>query len=93
MNSHRKELNKKYPDSKTYIDKFKVTDDIVNDFISFVEKNDIEKDMDGYNQSKKIIDTQLKALIGRDLFDMNTYYQIANPLSDEFNIAIELLNK
>ena len=93
VNSHRKELNKKYPDSKTYIDKFKVTDDIVNDFISFVEKNDIEKDMDGYNQSKNIIDTQLKALIGRDLFDMNTYYQIANPLSDEFNIAIELLNK
>ena len=49
--------------------------------------------MDGYNQSKNIIDTQLKALIGRDLFDMNTYYQIANPLSDEFNIASELLNK
>ena len=40
-----------------------------------------------------LIKAQLKALIARDLWDMNEYFQVINRLSDSMNKAIELLER
>ena len=57
------------------------------------------KDMDApyneeqYRVSLPLIKTQLKALIARDLWDMNEYFQVINTLSDPMKKALELLEK
>ena len=46
-----------------------------------------------YQLAMPLIKAQLKALIARDLWDMNEYFQVINRLSDSMNKAIELLER
>ena len=40
-----------------------------------------------------LVKTQLKALLARDIWDMNEYFQVINTLNDSMKKAIELLRK
>ena len=46
-----------------------------------------------YRISLPLIKTQLKALIARDLWDMNEYFRVVNTLSDSMQKAVELLEQ
>ncbi len=39
-----------------------------------------------------LIKTQLKALIARDLWDMNEYFQVMNTTNESIQKALEILN-
>lgn len=93
VNDNRNKLTKKYKSSDKFIEDFTLTDEILSQFFEYANEQGVEYDEEGYNTSKSIIDTQLKAFIGRDLFDIAIFYRIINPLSDEFNVAIDLLTE
>ena len=46
-----------------------------------------------YQLALPLIKAQLKALIARDLWDMNEYFQVINRMSDTVNKAVELLEQ
>ena len=46
-----------------------------------------------YQKALPLIKTQLKALLARDIWDMNEYFQVINTLNDSMKKAIELLRK
>ena len=60
-------------------------------YITFAEGKGVKEDKEGYKTSEEMIETQLKALIGRVVYDQGVYFRIINTLSDEYNTAIKML--
>ncbi|MBL4593049.1 MAG: PDZ domain-containing protein, partial [Flavobacteriales bacterium] len=92
MDSHRKELQAKYNDIASFKESFNAEEEVLNDFIAYATKNDVEKNEEQINTSKKLIVIRLKALIARNLWDTSAYFQIANDLNDSYLKAIEEIN-
>ena len=57
------------------------------------DKEKIKFDEKQYNQSLPLIKTQLKALIARDLWDMNEYFQVMNSTNQSVQQALKVLNE
>jgi carboxyl-terminal processing protease len=91
IDKNRAELKKKY----TSFDKFKkeyVVDDALLDLLTNeAGKEKIKFDSVQYAISKPLIRLQLKALIARDLWEMNEYYQIMDTENESLQKAIEIL--
>lgn len=49
-------------------------------------------DMTDFEKSKSLIKLQIKALIARDIWDMNEYFQIINDENESLKKAIEIIN-
>ncbi|MDR0413242.1 MAG: S41 family peptidase [Dysgonamonadaceae bacterium] len=49
-------------------------------------------DMEQFEKSKPLVKLQIKALIARDLWNMNEYYQIINEENEFLEKAIEIIN-
>ena len=56
------------------------------------DKEKIEFNEEQYNKALPLIKAQLKALIARDLWDMNEYFQVMNATNKSVERALEILN-
>ena len=92
LDKNRKEMNKKYPNIKTYKDKFIITEEILKELIEMGEESKIEFKEEQYNKSKKYISLLLKANIAQNLFDTSEYFQIINDMSDNYQKALQIIN-
>ena len=81
VDANRAMLLGKYKDVYQFKSDFKITKDFLEDFIAYAEKKNIKRDNVGIKTSEKLITTQLKALIARDLWDTNAYYVIINDIN------------
>jgi carboxyl-terminal processing protease len=52
----------------------------------------IKFDESQYEKSKKLIRLQLKALVARDIFDMNAYYEIINEDNAALKEALRIID-
>ena len=91
IEKHRKELKDKYKKFETFNDKFEIDDNFLADIRAMADKEKIEFNESQYNQSLPLIKAQLKALIARDLWDMNEYYQVMNSMNNSVQQALKLL--
>ena len=57
------------------------------------EKEKIKFDEEQYRKSLPLIKTQLKALIARDLWDMNEYFQVMNTTNRSVQQALKVLKE
>ena len=91
IDKNRAELKKKY----TSFDKFKIEYEVdeafLNQLITEVGKEKIKIDSAQYALSKPLIKLQLKALVARDLWEMNEYYQIMDADNESLQKAVEIL--
>lgn len=92
LDKHRKELNKKYSSFKTYKARFDLTDELLQDLLKMASDEKIEFNEEQYERSKSLIALQIKALIARDLFDMNEYYQTINDENESLKEALRIIN-
>mgnify|MGYP000037604444 CR=1 FL=1 len=93
IESHRKELQSKYKKFETFNDKFEISDEILANMQPLAEQEKIKFDEKQYRKSLPLIKTQLKALIARDLWDMNEYFQIMNTTNSSVLQALKVLNE
>ncbi len=93
IENHRKELQNKYKKFDAFNDKFEIGDEILNDMLATAEKEKIEFNEEQYKKSLPLIKTQLKALIARDLWDMNEYFQVMNTTNSSVQQALKVLNE
>ena len=91
IDTHRDEWSKKYPDYATFNRKFELSDKMMKQLIAEGEKDGVKFDEEQYKKSESLIKLQLKALIARDLWDMNEYYHTINVVDESVNKALELL--
>lgn len=90
---YRDEWAKEYSDYAVFCKKFELTDGMMQQLIAEGEKEGVKFDEAQYKKSESLIKLQLKALIARDLWDMNEYYHTINVVNESVNKAVELLQK
>ena len=65
---------------------------LVDDILAEAKKQSIEpKDDDELRRTVPYLRTQLKALIARDIWEMNEYFQIINQYNDIVQKALQLI--
>ena len=68
-------------------------DNVLRKFISFASNNGVKFNKKQFEISKKIIDTQLKAYIVRNIFDNEGFYPVIEKIDKTLQVAIDELKK
>lgn len=94
IDNNRKKLRKLYPDFKTFDTLFTVPKEMTDSLLADGARQSIKpKDDAELQKSLPQIQTQLKGLVARDLFDMNDYFAIVNRNSDIVRKGVEEILK
>ena len=91
IETKRKEMLVQYPDIKSFKAGFTDDQKLLNEFVAFAEKKEVPRNDKDIEVSGLQIKTVLKALIARNLFNMNAYFQMASATDDELIKAIEVI--
>lgn len=92
LDQHRSEFE--YRDEVEYNEKFNVSDELLNEFLTYAEENeDIKKDLSDLKQSKFRIVSYLKAELATYLYDGSARYLVNLPLDREVQVAVQELKK
>ena len=91
IDTYREEWAKKYNDYAVFCKEFELDDAMMQQLIAEGEKEGVTFDEAQYKKSESLIKLQLKALIARDLWDMNEYYHTINVVNESVNKALDLL--
>ena len=92
IEKNRKALLDKYKTFEKFNEKFEIDDQLLNYLRETADKEKIEFNEEQYNKALPLIKAQLKALIARDLWDMNEYFQVMNATNKSVERALEILN-
>jgi carboxyl-terminal processing protease len=74
------------------LEKYLDSQAILDQFVKFAAENGIRKDPEGLRISGKLIQTQLKAYIARNILDNKGFYRIWQDLDTTLKYAIDYLN-
>ncbi len=91
VDNNRQTLKKQYKSFDEFDEKFSVTPALIELLKSEGEKVGVHYDEEGYQKGKALLHNQLKALIARDLWDMDGYYRVMNRDNESVQKALELL--
>ena len=93
IDSYRKEWNKEYKDYASFAQNFELTEPMMQRLTDEATKAGITYHEEQYRKSEPLLKLQLKALIARDLWDMNEYYHTINAVDESVKKALELLQE
>ncbi len=91
LNDNRKKLHRKYPDAKSYIAKFKISPSLFSAFLKDAVKAKVKTDSVALKRNSGFIMLQMKALIARDLFNQNAYFEVMVPVDHSIQKALEVM--
>ena len=91
IDAYRDKWRKEYDDYAKFSQNFEPDETMMQQLIAEGEKAGVKYDEEQYRKSESLIKLQLKALIARDLWDMNEYYHTINVVNESVNKALELL--
>ena len=91
VDGHRKELRKEYRDDADYVKRFNVSDEMLQKLYDMATADGVEFDAGQAAQSRPLFSMIIKALIGRDIFDNATYFNVYNTYDPIFREAISLI--
>lgn len=89
---NRERLKDVFKDFEGFDKNFKVTDEMMSEFKELAEKEGVEWNEEQFIRSESMIKTQLKALIARNEWDMEKYYQVIMKEDKMIDKAVEILN-
>lgn len=93
MDKNRDSLNVIYPNFKMFDKGFKVTDQIFEIIKQNAKaKNITPKDDEEFNKTKSDIDLLVRALLARDLWNTNEFYQVINKTDEGVKKAISIIS-
>ena len=93
MDAHRKEWLGKYKTFNEFYKRFEVTPDMLAQLVATGKEMGVEYHEDEYQKALPLLKLQMKALIARDLWDMNEYYHVINDANESIKKALELLEQ
>ena len=91
LDKNRKKLLKQYPTFPSFKKDFQLDEELLDKFFAYAKKKDVKKDENEYMKSKKLINTQLTALLARNLYNTSAYFEIINDLNDSYLEAINVI--
>ena len=93
IDAHREEWKNTYKDYASFNKEFELSDKLMKLLVEEGTKAGVEYNEEQYRKSEPLMKLQLKALIARDLWDMNEYYQTINVANESVNKAVELIGR
>jgi carboxyl-terminal processing protease len=94
LDQNRINLLNEFPTLDDFAEGFDVDDDLYKEFVVLATEKGVErKDDDEYYYPDEDLRTQIKALIARNLWDTNAYFQVINILDDELKTALDLIEE
>ena len=93
IEQHRQELKALYKDFDDFNRLFQIDDAFLADMRALADKEKVAFNEAQYNRSLPLIKTQLKALVARDLWDMNEYFQVMNTTDESVRQALRVLDE
>ena len=93
IDRHRKEWLQQYKTFDRFNREFEVSQAMLDELVAQGTSMGITYNEAQFRTALPLVKTQLKALLARDIWDMNEYFQVINTLNDSMKKAIELLRK
>ena len=88
---HRDQLKKDYPEFSQFNDKFKVSTAMIDEIKSIASNEKVEWNEEEYLRSEKYIKLQIKALIARNVWEMQQYYEVTLREDPTIKKALEVI--
>lgn len=88
-NQHKAQLQKQYPDAKSFVKNMQVSDALAQEFIRFYANKEGKVTLN--NASNKELRIWLKALIGRNLYRDEAFYPVINSTDKTVLKAVEVM--
>lgn len=93
VDRNRSQLNREYSDVDAFIAKFSVDSAMIDDIVKLGVADSVKLDSVQLERSRPMIETIVKGVIARDLFDTSAYFRVVNPqLSPVYREALGLIN-
>ncbi|MDE6360085.1 MAG: S41 family peptidase [Muribaculaceae bacterium] len=93
VDANRKQLTKEYPSEASFLDNFTVTPEMVDEMVRLGETDSVKPNPEQLAISRETIETILKGIIGRDLFETQTYFKVVNPVLNPVYVkGLEIAN-
>ncbi len=90
VDKNRKKMHKQYKTFEAFKDNFVVGEDVLKLVATEAKKSKVEYTDSAMTATLPQLNIQLKALIARDLWDMDEYFQIFNPSRDIYRKAMRV---
>ncbi|NNC83147.1 MAG: S41 family peptidase [Flavobacteriales bacterium] len=91
VNDNRDGLSENYNTASELREGLELSDDFMQGLFDKAEKEGIEYNEEEYQQAKDLFDTRLKALVARNLFDIEAFYEVINPILPAYQKAMEVM--
>ncbi len=91
LDQDRARLEKAYPTAADFIKNFQTDKAFMDRFHAYAAKDSVAFDSKGYETSKKILHTQLKARLAQNMFGNDAMYEVFNSINPTFNKAVEAI--
>ena len=88
VDNNRNQLRQQYVNVNPFRDGFMMTDELMKQFLAAAYKAGVKEDTAGWKTSGDVIKMQLKAIIARNLWDLEAYFVIINELNQPLQAAI-----
>ncbi len=91
IDKNRAQLKMQFKTFDKFLKGFEISDSILEELKQFAEKEKIVFNQKQFDTSRDLIKLQLKALVARDLWEVNEYYQVIDADNESLQKAVELL--
>lgn len=91
VDKERKDILAKYPDDKSYLKDYEVSDAMLQDLYDMATAEKIEYNAEQAQLSRPLFRMILKGLIGRDIYDSSTYFKVYNERNPMMKKALEII--
>ncbi len=91
VDKNRQELLKEFPDFASYKTNFEIGEPLMELFFNATEEADMEKNEEQFTTSEPLIKAQIKGLIAQKLYNITSFYIIANEMDPEVIRAVEII--
>ena len=92
VDDNRKELKKRFKTDTDFVRDFVIDQKMLDNLFEIAAKEGVEFNEEQSKQSEPLFKMNLKALIGRDLYDQATYFKVYNQYDPIFREALRVIN-
>lgn len=94
IDQHREELKAAYPTFDSFAEGFSFAEEHIQMLVDMATAKGVEYDEEGFALSRRMMQTQLSALVAARLFTQSEYYQYINPrINPTYKKAVEIVSR
>ncbi|MCB0805705.1 MAG: S41 family peptidase [Bacteroidales bacterium] len=93
VDNERSTLLHKFNEFQQFNYRFKMDDELLDDFVEYAENADVFPKENEIELSSELIRFQLKALIARNLYKLSSYFEVLSTIDEGFQKAVDVLRE